>query len=96
MLRTTLLAISVAMLLSSPLRAQEWAEKMFAVRSYDFGSIARGAKAEYAFELTNLYLEDVHIADVRVTPLVLSLVNVKRCWRVVSFCANEPLLQYPP
>jgi len=65
--RIALLAVSVAMLLPSPLRAQEWAEKMFAVRSYDFGSIARGAKAEYAFALTSLYLEDVHIASVRVT-----------------------------
>ena len=34
-------------------------------RSYDFGNIARGAKTEFAFELTNLYLEDVHIASVR-------------------------------
>jgi hypothetical protein len=40
---------------------------MFAVRSHDFGTIARGAKAEFAFELTNLYLEDVHIASVRST-----------------------------
>jgi len=65
--RTALLAISIAMLLPSPLRAQEWAEKMFAVRNYDFGNIARGAKAEYAFELTNLYLEDVHIAGANVS-----------------------------
>ncbi len=40
---------------------------MFTVRSYNFGNVARGAKAEYAFELTNLYLADVHIASVRVT-----------------------------
>ena len=38
---------------------------MFLARSYDFGNIARGAKAEFAFELTNLYLEDVHVASVR-------------------------------
>lgn len=67
MLRIALLTISAVILLSSPLRAQEWAEKMFTARSYDFGNIARGAKAEYAFELTNLYLEDVHIASVRAT-----------------------------
>jgi len=65
--RIAILALSVAVLLPSPLRAQEWAEKMFTVRSYNFGNIARGAKAEYAFELTNLYLEDVHIASVRAT-----------------------------
>ncbi len=60
-------AILVAILLSSRSPAQEWADKMFPVKSYNFGNIARGAKAEYAFEFTNLYLEDVHVADVRVT-----------------------------
>ena len=34
-------------------------------RSHDFGTIARGAKAEFAFEFTNPYLGDVHIANVR-------------------------------
>jgi hypothetical protein len=29
---------------------------MFEARSYDFGTIARAAKAEIAFELTNLYI----------------------------------------
>lgn len=45
--------------------AQEWAMKMFKVTRHDFGTVARGAKAEFAFELTNLYKEDVHIAGVR-------------------------------
>ena len=54
-----------AFLLASPCVAQEWADKMFETRSHDFGTIARAAKAEFAFELTNLYLEDVHIAGVR-------------------------------
>ncbi len=53
--------------LAATAQGQEWADKMFAARSYDFGNVARGAKAEYAFELTNLYLEDVHIAGVHVT-----------------------------
>jgi len=52
-------------LLAIPCLGQEWAEKMFTYRSYDFGNIARGAKAEYAFELANHYLEDVHVAGVR-------------------------------
>ena len=64
--RKTLLPLIVTML-CSPCSAQEWADKMFTVRSYNFGNVARGAKAEYAFELTNLYVEDVHIASVRVT-----------------------------
>lgn len=45
--------------------AQEWARKMFAVRRHDFGAVARGAKAEFEFELSNIYKEDVHITGVR-------------------------------
>jgi hypothetical protein len=60
-------SLLAVLLLAVPCAAQEWANKMFTARSYDFGNVARGAKAEYAFELTNLYLEDVHIASVRAT-----------------------------
>lgn len=45
--------------------AQEWAKKMFETTSHDFGSVARGAKVEYRFVLTNIYEEDVHVAGVR-------------------------------
>lgn len=45
--------------------AREWAQKMFQTTSHDFGHVARGAKAEFAFEITNLYEEEVHIAEVR-------------------------------
>ena len=65
MIRASMPSLLAALLLAVPCSAQEWADKMFAARSHDFGSIARGAKAEFAFELTNLYLEDVHIASVR-------------------------------
>ena len=58
-------SLFVALLLTAPCAAQEWANKMFETRSHDFGTIARAAKAEFAFELNNLYLEDVHIAGVR-------------------------------
>ncbi len=47
------------------LSAQEWAKKMFKTTSHDFGSVARGAKAEFSFEFENLYEEDLHIASVR-------------------------------
>jgi len=30
--------------------AQDWATKMFKKTSHDFGFVARGAKAEFAFE----------------------------------------------
>ncbi|HEX3728084.1 MAG TPA: DUF1573 domain-containing protein [Pirellulales bacterium] len=44
--------------------AQQWAEKMFAQRSHDFGNVPRAAKVEYDFVLTNLYAKDIHIASV--------------------------------
>lgn len=69
MLRSTVLAITMLMAAASAapvdVPAKEWAQKMFAVANHDFGHVARGAKAEFAFELQNQYEEDVHIADVR-------------------------------
>lgn len=65
MMRTTFFALLIVTVFAETGHAQKWAEKMFAVRSHDFGTIARGAKAEYAFELTNRYEEDIHIASVR-------------------------------
>lgn len=38
---------------------------MFTTFEHDFGSVARGAKAEFAFPIRNIYIEDVHIANVR-------------------------------
>jgi Protein of unknown function (DUF1573) len=65
MLRSVSLAIVALALLPAATSAKEWAQKMFQVTSHDFGHVARGAKAEFAFELQNVYEEDVHIADVR-------------------------------
>ena len=50
-----------------PAWGQSWATKMFPVRQHDFGTVARGAKAEYAFEFENLYKETIHVAGVRVS-----------------------------
>ena len=58
-------SLLVVFLLAAPCAAQEWADKMFETRSHDFGTVARAAKTEFTFELTNIYLEDVHIANVR-------------------------------
>lgn len=38
---------------------------MFATTSHDFGGLARGAKAEFAFTFENVFLEDVRIKSVR-------------------------------
>ncbi|MBN2477194.1 MAG: DUF1573 domain-containing protein [Pirellulales bacterium] len=65
MLRKVSLFCVLALLIGSPGWGQEWARKMFETTSHDFGSIARNAKAEYEFVLSNIYLEDVHVASVR-------------------------------
>ncbi len=48
---------------SSSAFGQEWASKMFKTKEHDFGTVARGAKAEFDFPISNLYLKDVHIAS---------------------------------
>ena len=63
MIRT--LTIATLLLLTAHSHGQEWAKKMFKAQKHDFGSVARNSKQEFAFELNNLYLEDVHIASVR-------------------------------
>ena len=65
--RTTWLGLFLflATLIGTPVSGQQWAVDMFQTTSHDFGSVARGAKAEFEFPLTNIYMEDVHIAGVR-------------------------------
>jgi len=65
MLRNLCTAMLVVLALASAAPAKEWARKMFATTTHDFGHVARGSKTEFAFELENSYEEDVHIADVR-------------------------------
>ena len=65
MLRTVSIAIILLAHAPALVAAKEWAQKMFVATNHDFGHVARGAKAEFAFELQNIYEEDVHIADVR-------------------------------
>jgi hypothetical protein len=65
MFRKTAPAVIVVLVFSASTFGQQWAEKMFSATSHDFGVVARGEKAEYAFVLENLYVEEVHIAGVR-------------------------------
>jgi len=65
MVRKMVVLLLLTVLYGSPLLAETWAEKMFEATRHDFGSVARGAKAEFRFVLTNIYVEDVHIAGVR-------------------------------
>jgi len=65
MFRQAVWALLLTILTCSPGFAQNWARKMFATTDHDFGSVARSAKAEFEFVLTNIYVEDVHISGVR-------------------------------
>ena len=65
MARRAVLAFLLAFFAGSPAGAEEWAKKMFQTTTHDFGSVARGAKAQHEFTLENIYLKDVQIASVR-------------------------------
>ena len=65
MFRPLLSSVAAILLTSSSLPAQDWARNLLATTDHDFGSVARGAKAEYRFIVTNNLQSDVHIAAVR-------------------------------
>ena len=64
-LRSSGVALLLSLIVWGDLRAQNWATKMFSKTSHDFGTLARGTKPEFAFELTNHYEETVRIKGVR-------------------------------
>ena len=55
------------LMLAGTSQAQDWARKMFEKTTFDFGTLARGAKAIHTFKLKNIYEETVHITGVRST-----------------------------
>jgi len=59
------LAATVGLLVSPEAASGDWAGEMFEETKHDFGTIAVGAKAEFAFKFTNKYLYDVHVSRVR-------------------------------
>ena len=57
--KKTCLAWLVLIAAAAPAFGQKWAAEMFNNQtSYDFGVIARGAKAEHRFKIENIYVED--------------------------------------
>jgi hypothetical protein len=70
-----LAGLACLLLAASGASAQDWAAKMFNTMSHDFGTVARGSKTEYRFQVKNVYEEDAHILSVQsscgcTTPLV--------------------------
>ena len=65
MLRIRGFVLAGFLLTAAGVQAQEWARAMFETVNHDFGSVPRGAKAEYSFVITNNLAADLHIASVR-------------------------------
>lgn len=77
LLYTLIAGFFCGLFLADGVSAKEWARKMFETTDHDFGVVARGARAEFEFNLQNIYKEDVHIASVRsscgcTTPTILT------------------------
>ncbi len=64
MLRRILLTNLLTLLVAPAALADGWALEMFEATNHDFGSVARDSKTEFEFVLTNIFVEDVHIASV--------------------------------
>jgi archaellum component FlaG (FlaF/FlaG flagellin family) len=64
-LRSLSLSLFLLVVPISNVWGQQWASKMFKIAQHDFGSVAAGAKSEFAFEFQNIYEEDLHVASVR-------------------------------
>lgn len=60
-----ILATLLILTISPDANAQKWAREMFKEFDHDFGTVAAGAKVQYAFEFSNPYIEDAHIQSVR-------------------------------
>jgi hypothetical protein len=64
-MRSIVSALVCLLATASSGNAQDWASKMFASTSHDFGTVARGAKSEFRFQFKNIYEEDLHVYSVR-------------------------------
>ena len=65
MMRTTGLALLLLAVAVGDASAQSWADKMFATRDHNFGTVARGADTVFKFEVTNPYKQDMILTGVR-------------------------------
>lgn len=63
--RSLITALLLVLAMSVNASAQEWAKALFQTHSHDFGTVARGSKTIYEFEMENIYEEEIHIASVR-------------------------------
>lgn len=55
--------LGIAFFLPGKCCARQWADELFEIKTHDFGSVGRGAKAEFEFTLTNPFMEDIEISS---------------------------------
>ena len=60
-----ILIVTALLTIAGPTQATEWAKKLFTEYRHEFGTVARAAKVEHVFEMTNPFKETIHIAAVR-------------------------------
>jgi hypothetical protein len=63
--RAGILSAVCILALAVPATAQDWAKKLFTVTAHDFGTVANGAKTEFRFPIKNVFVEDLHISQIR-------------------------------
>ena len=56
----------------------QWANDLFETKTHSFGTVGRGAKAEFAFKFTNPFMEDIEIAGASTSCGCTSVVIEKR------------------
>jgi hypothetical protein len=52
-------------LIATPCAAEAWVAKMFAEKSHNFGTVARGSDTVFRFAAKNIYKQDVELVSVR-------------------------------
>ena len=68
-MRKLVLALFGLLMFSPGIRAQQsnWANKLFAETTHDFGVQPRGSQLKYSFKMTNIYREPLEITDINVS-----------------------------
>jgi hypothetical protein len=89
--RSALFSLLLVLAWAQVAPAQDWARKMFTETSHDFGSLARGTKAQYQFKFTNPYVEPLHVAAVRSSCGCTTAETTKadlKTWETADIVAN--------
>ena len=65
MRRASWISLAILCLAAPAVAADDWAKLLFETTAHNFGTVARGAVADYRFKIENPYVEDVTIESVQ-------------------------------